>query len=87
MDCHQVLIDPILTADDPRIPEVKPLPWQEDGFNPPLPYVLVEMYERNLMPAAPYIEVVSACEHPSNINEWLWVFYDLGQGKKVGADD
>ena len=80
-DCGAMIVDPILTTDDPRCGKQAPGWMSEDGKlfgpfgeNPSLPIVLVELWDRGAAPPAPFIEEVSNLERPKNRNEWLDIF-------------
>ena len=80
-DCGAMIVDPILTTDDPRCGRQAPGWMSEDGKlfgpfgeNPPLPIVLVELWDRGVVPPAPYIEAVSNLERPRTRDEWLDIF-------------
>lgn len=84
-DCNATIVDPILTADDPRCGRQYP-GWGHDdnwfgplGEYPPIPLLLVELWDNGMAPPAPFIEEVSNLEKPKNREEWVDVFAQLGR--------
>lgn len=78
-DCNATIIRPILTTDDPRCGKQEPGWFMGElagpmGENPPLPIMLVHMWEINVAPPAPFIEEVSNLEKPTNKGDWLDIF-------------
>jgi hypothetical protein len=67
MDCHQAIIEPILTSDDPRLlPDFAPLPFD-----------LVLLWQEENAPIAPYVEYMSALYQPTSLTHWQDIFLQL----------
>lgn len=78
-DCNATVISPILTTDDPRCGRQEPGWFMGElagpmGENPPLPIMLVHLWEIGAAPVAPYVEDVSSLEKPTSKMEWDQVF-------------
>ena len=88
-DCGATIINPILTSDDPRCGRQEP-DWSHEGRwfgpvgeNPPLPLLLVELWDEGLAPPAPFVEDVSSVEKPRDRHEWLQVFTQWDRGQPI----
>jgi hypothetical protein len=59
--------------DDPR-QESAPTPAKERVLPPPLPVVLIDLWDTGRAPVAPYVEDIGDYSHPHNFAEWLNIF-------------
>ena len=71
--CGEIIISPILATEDPRN-ETAPMPNKVYVKPPPLPVVLIDLWDKGEAPVAPYVEEIGAYCHPHNYAEWLAIF-------------
>jgi hypothetical protein len=69
MDCHEAIIEPIFDSNDRRLrPEY-----------PPLPFLLVALWQDNQAPVAPYLEHIAWGLNPTTNIEWERIFDTLAE--------
>ena len=73
-DCGEIVVEPILTTSDPRNESAAKPAKKNYVVYPPLPVLLIDLWDDGRAPVAPYVEEIGAYSHPHDYEEWLSIF-------------